>query len=837
MLVKFLVSCFILFLLQFTAFSQETGTLSVSLIDQNGDLISAGIVSVKDEQGNKIKDAEISRAKTSANFNLDFGNYILEINSPGFKPYQKKIEINKGINKIEIQLEIETIEINVEIQQDNREERLNEAFGGFLTEKELADLPESGEEIKEELKRRYGDDILIRIDGDFSGSQIPPLSQISSVKVIRNTFDAEFHEIAALIIDIRTKVAISSFNGMVMFTFNDSILNARNPFDTQRRPEQKRQILLFLSGPIIKKSTSFNFSTFGIDSFSSQKFLGRASASDENNPPKLKNRIMFSTFGIKHNLPNEHLLDFKYQMNDLSFFRLGAFDLPERGSTLSNPRHTFSLGESGTFKGKYFNEIRFEFGREFRKITPESFERTILVLDSFNLGSSGLNVRDETTRLKLVDNLMFDAGKHSVKVGTEIEYEILKSRSENNLNGRFIFSSLEDFEDGNPSQFSQTLGSTSVNLSRLKTSFYIQDYLKVQKTFQLSLGLRYGWQSDLKNNNNFSPRIGFVWSPEKSGKLIIRGGFGIFYNWLDTQTLSSVFSNDGRQGQNLIIINPSFPNPFDGGTVSQPLPISVSVLAENLKTPYIIASQNAVNYKLNNSVTFEGIYTFKKGLNHFRSRDVNAPINEIRPNPDFGRIQLLESSGTSIEHSFETKINAFYKGVNFFGNYQLAKRTSDFSDALSLPTDNYRLHLDRGFSNLDQRHKLNLNFNYDIGKNFKISPTIRIESGFPYTITTGTDDNGDTIFNDRPFGIGRNTERSEWLKQVDLGFRWKLSMKYFGFKAENQKRSINLNANIRNLFNTANFINYIGTQTSPFFGQPTFARTARSIDAGLSFNF
>ena len=235
-------------------------------------------------------------------------------------------------------------------------------------------------------------------------------------------------------------------------------------------------------------------------------------------------------------------------------------------------------------------------------------------------------------------------------------------------------------------------------------------------------------------------------------------------------------------------------------------------------------------------MTFEGIYTLKRGLHHFRSRDINAPINNTRPNPDFGRIQLLESSGVSRENSFELRVNAYYKGVNFYGNYQLARRTSDFSDALSLPTDSRNLQSDRGLSNLDQRHKLNLSFNFDIWK-IKISPTVRIESGFPYTITTGRDHNGDTVFNDRPFGVGRNTERGEWLKQTDLRFQWKLKMKYFGVKKIDAKRTVNLNANIRNLFNTSNLINYVGVQTSPFFGQPTLAKNARSIDLGLSFNF
>ena len=837
MLKKVVLSCFVLLLFQSSIFSQEIGAVSIIVRDQNGGLITVGIVSITNEQGNKRASIELSKSEKSPVVNLNFGNYILEVQSPGFKTYQEEIEVNKEIKNVEIQLEIDSINVDVKIEQSEREKRIDEATSGYLSENEIAALPESGEDIKEELKRRYGDDILIRIDGDFDGSQIPPREQIASIKVVRNTFDAEFHQIADIIIDIRTKAGASKFSGFVNFSLNDSVLNARNTFDAERQPEQRRNLLLFLSGPIIKEKTSFSFSTFEIDGYNTRRFLGTSPDADENAARKTTDRISFSTLGVKHNLPNEHLLNLKYQINDISFYRLGPFDLPERGSTYRTPRHTFSITESGTFKKKFINDIRFELGRELRENVAESDETTIIVLETFNRGGSGLNSRDEATKFKLADNLAFDWGNHSLKLGTEIEYVKLRSVSENNLNGRFVFSSLANFESGNPAQYSRTIGATDVKLSQSRISLYFQDYFKFNKTLQLGLGLRYERQNGLQDNNNFSPRIGFVWSPEKSGKFIARGGFGIFYDWLDPQTSTSILSNSVGQGRNLIVINPGFPDPFDGGTLARPLPASISKFADDLTNPQIFVAQNAFNYKLNKSLTFEGIYTFRKGLHHFRSRDVNAPVNGTRPNADFGRIQLLESSGATREHSFELRTNAYYKGVNIYGNYQLANQTANFSDFFSLPTDNYNLRLERGPSSFEQRHKLNLSFNFDVLKSIKVSPSFKLESGFPYTITTGKDDNGDTVFNDRPVGTGRNTARGEWLRQVDVRLQWKLPMKYLGIKRVSEKRSINLNANVRNLFNSTNLTNYVGVRTSPFFGQATLARPARSFELGLSFGF
>lgn len=829
---------FLLLLATFPAYSQNANTLSINLTDQNGGLITVGIVSLIDAQGKKAAEMSLARNEKISLVKISAGNYVLEIQSPGFKSYRKSVEIKNGENSIDVELEVEEINVNVEIEQTEREKRFEEAIGGFLSEREIAALPESGEEIKEELQRRYGDDILIRIDGDFEGSQIPPREQIASIKVVRSTFDAEFHQIASTIIDIRTKVGASKFGGFVHFSLNDSILNARNPFDAERRPRQRKQFIAFLSGPIIQKKTSFSFSTFGVDNSETQNYLGVISAENTaESQRKSKNRLSFSTFSIKHNLPGEHTLNFKYQLNSFSFDRLGAFDLPERGSTFSTPRHSLSVTESGTFRKKYVNDVRFEFAREFKETVSESDAVTVIVLEAFNSGGAGTDSREAATRFKLSDNLMFDAGKHALKFGGEIEFLKLKARSANNTNGRFVFSSLANYAALRPSQFSQIVGATEIELGQTRMSVYAQDYFKFGKSLQIGAGLRYERQTGLRDDDNFSPRVGFVFSPEKSGKFIVRGGFGVFYDWFDAATAAAVLSNDARDGRNLIIVDPGFPDPFAGGTIARTLAPSVSRLADDLTNPRTFAAQTAFNYKLNKTVNFEGIYNFKRGTHHFRSRDTNAPVGGIRPDPNFGRIQLLESSGATLENSFELRTNVYYKGVNIYGNYQLAKQTADFADFFTLPVDNYNLRLDRGLSNLDQRHKLNLSLNFDVWKNIKVSPPFKLESGFPYTITTGRDDNGDTVFNDRPFGTGRNTERGAWLKQVDVRAQWKLPMKYFGGGEKSAKRSINLTANVRNLFNTTNLANYVGVQTSPFFGQATIARTARSLDLGASFNF
>ncbi len=140
---------------------------------------------------------------------------------------------------------------------------------------------------------------MIRIDGDFEGSQVPSRSEISSIKVIRNTFDAEFHEIRRIIIDIRTNTIASKFRGMVNFSFNNSILNARNPFDLKRQTANSNILLAFFSGPLIKEKTSFNLSVISFGRTATQRFIGTG-FNETVVPQKIGSSISITTFGIKH---------------------------------------------------------------------------------------------------------------------------------------------------------------------------------------------------------------------------------------------------------------------------------------------------------------------------------------------------------------------------------------------------------------------------------------------------------------------------------------------------------------------------------------------------------
>ena len=63
-------------------------------------------------------------------------------------------------------------------------------------------------------------------------------------------------------------------------------------------------------------------------------------------------------------------------------------------------------------------------------------------------------------------------------------------------------------------------------------------------------------------------------------------------------------------------------------------------------------------------------------------------------------------------------------------------------------------------------------FNMNLWKGFKLATMINSSSGLPYNITTGFDDNDDTVSNDRPAGVGRNSARGDGRWDVGGRLSW-----------------------------------------------------------------
>src|SRR5205814_5381225 len=68
----------------------------------------------------------------------------------------------------------------------------------------------------------------------------------------------------------------------------------------------------------------------------------------------------------------------------------------------------------------------------------------------------------------------------------------------------------------------------------------------------------------------------------------------------------------------------------------------------------------------------------------------------------------------------------------------------------SVPANSYDLSTEFGWASGDRRHRIRLESWSSLPGGFNLSPYFSVNSGSPFNITTGSDNNGDTLFADRP---------------------------------------------------------------------------------------
>jgi len=484
------------------------------------------------------------------------------------------------------------------------------------------------------------------------------------------------------------------------------------------------------------------------------------------------------------------------------------------------------------------------------------------VLDAFNAGGSGINTRSSQRTFDIADNLDFTIGrKHATRVGFELfggRYNYFDAR---NAAGTFTFSSLDAYRAGTPLQFTQRLGEVNTAFTAYQGAVYWQDDIRTTRTLTISVGVRQEMQSLIADKLNLMPRVGLTYSP-RSSKTIVRGGYGLFYDWYDSNLYDQTLRVNGIAQRDLRVNCPGYPDPFaasadpscgatlEGAPVVQP---GGRIQASpDLRMPRVHQASASIERPITANLRTMVSYQMLRGRNQIRSRDINTPdpVTGLRPEPSISSVTQFESTGKSARDSLN--INMAYavprRQMNVAVNYTLAEFKNHTDNPMQLPVDSYNPDAEWGPSSQDIRHRVQANIFLPPVRGFRLSVNGLIyQSGAPYNITTGRDDNHDLVINDRPLDasgrmIGRNSARGA-ARWGDMSMRLG---RQFAFNRPSPDRAtggagaggnIEFFAQADNVLNRVNFTSYAGTMTSRLFGQPTAASQARRVQVGCQLRF
>lgn len=228
----------------------------------------------------------------------------------------------------------------------------------------------------------------------------------------------------------------------------------------------------------------------------------------------------------------------------------------------------------------------------------------------------------------------------------------------------------------------------------------------------------------------------------------MRAGGGIFYQRQPVTLLEQALLLDGSHLQQFVVSNPSFPSPG----VLPDSPLSVFRIDPHIRTPYAIQASLGLERKLGNHTSLTADYTMLHGVKLYGMRDLNAPLPAtcMRPDPHFANVDQFESSGTSDSQTLTVGFQTTVRRLQLFSRYTFSHSIDDTSGMTYLPADNFNLRAERGRSDFDQRHRLVIGSILKLPQGFKLGVLSTVRSGIPYNMTTGFDNNHDSVFNDRP---------------------------------------------------------------------------------------
>jgi hypothetical protein len=851
-----------------TAQAKNESSLRVLVLDPTGAAVVAANVQLKTAGGEQT--LQTNERGEAIFLRLPAGAYQLKVSADGFTAREfNNNSLKNGNNKFEVKLEIEGVKENVVVAQDQREKNLDprgNAFSSVLTAEQIAQLPDDPEEFEQAIRAMGAPGSTLRVNG-FRGGKLPPKSQIREIRFRMNPYSADSHEADFMSIDILTKPGINDWHGSVNFGFRDEALNARNAFAPVRGAEQLRRFGFSLDGPLWRNHTSLFLSAEGNSAYESKTIVAALPDGNFSDVIRRPSKTLNLSARIEQILTKTHTLRAEYQRNAnrLDNLGVGDFDLLERAYTNDAAEHLLRFADTGTIGKRLVNEVRFQTRWQEIDKSSASNAPTVIVQNAFTSGGTQIQGARNIREIEFADNVDFVFGKHSMRAGVLYEFGSYRSDETQNANGTFVFSSLDAFRNNRPTTYTKRSGNPLVDYSQHEFGTYLQDDFKLSKSLSLSLGLRWESQNNLSDKNNFAPRFGIAWSPFKDGKTTIRGGAGIFYGWIQPDVTEQILRVDGERQRDLIVQNPGFPDPLASGTQIT-LPTSRIVRDPLIQMPYVRQFSIGVQRQLNGLGQMFVNYFNQRGIHQLRGHDINAPFNGVRPNPAFGKITQVESTANSSMQGLSINLNIARPQQRLFTafNYFWSKSRNEADSAFSLPSNNFDLRADRGPSPGDVRHRFFAMVNYQLPLNLRVGTVFQANSATPYNITTGFDDNGDTVSNDRPVGVGRNSARGagRW----DLGTRLSWA---FGFgkpkesaggagpqvrviraggdndmlgsmpsmSAANKRWRGELYLQAYNIFNHANKTGFSGVQTSPFFGQATSALAGRRIETGMRFSF
>jgi hypothetical protein len=872
-----------------TAQTPAVGELHGTVTDPDGFVVVGLDIALQDARGRTWTTTTSGRG-TYRFEKLPPGSYTLIATAKGFRDFTAHVEVGSGQSvQFDPRLTI-GFSVSVEVKEPPKPslDTRKSLSSLILTGEDIAQLPDDPALLMQALLAMAGatrpGDVAVVVDGLADYKHFPKKAAIEMIRVESNPFSPEFSHPGTKRIEITTKPGADGFHGDTRFQYRDSRTDSKNPLETTKPLTEYRNVNGYFQGPVVKDR--IGFLAYGGHWDQDDTAIVHAWVLDPaaslaqpfNRTVPTPTRVTTSLF--KTDLAVRHqLFNLSYTRTDQDQHNQGlesGYDLPERGYDRRSKDQTGELWWTAIARHAV-NDLRLEATDSRASASPFSAAPAVVVLDAFSAGGNQDASYQTTTRtIDASEALTLRAGKHTWKAGVQYEQMNQASVNRSGFGGTFTFGSdverdqaghavldaagqpipispLENYRRTllglsgyGPSQFLITTGDPRLDVSQWNAGWFVLDDWSIADKFSISYGVRQDLQNNIARRLDLAPRVDLSWVLDNRGKNSIKGGAGVFYDRVDPSVTLETRKLDGSSRlRQLVVQNPTFfpVVPTTGASVD-PVQTVTYTKAADLRAPRSV--QASVTYQRMLPAGFFAVvtYEFSRGQYLLRSRSLTAPPTS----PGATAVPLhfqFESTGRSLSHAVTLGLSgSIGPKLTLYADYTYSRKYNDTDGPFAMPADSNNVSIEYGPASDDHRHEVVAGASAQIPGGIYLTPSVAFTSGVPFNILTGRDNNGDTIFNDRPsfarpgdagaiatpYGllnpnpapgetiVPRNFGREPSQLTVNLA----VSKNLFG--------GATISIDAENLLDARRLVGSIGVLTSPDFGMPNRALNGRRLE-------
>ncbi len=547
---------------------------------------------------------------------------------------------------------------------------------------------------------------------------------IKEFRVSSNSYSAELGRAGGGVFNVVTKSGSNDWHGSAFYYLRDRDFDAQQAFATCKPDDRQQQFGGTLGGPI-RRDRFFFYAGFDENLLTVPSIMQFANGASSVVPQptdydRTDKQLVMAAAQQLNTMAGAYpttmqgnagfaKLDYTFSQKQVAFVRLSTSRYTGTNNVFFDPSSqltSYAESENGTedvrtesaaaslvsaWTNNLATNLRAQFSRDLQESIANSDQPLTKIYNLVaGFGRSSMLPRDTREhKLNIADTVSYHTGRVQWKFGGDFIQAWIYNYYPSMFGGEYYFDDvkvnpwtyapmkygesltpLRAYAHEVPRYYMQSFGTAVSHPNTRFYSAFMQDAIRITRSFTLNVGLRYDLQTFEPgplmsnplyppsgrvpdNTNNFSPRVGFSYSLGDRKPLVLRGGAGIFYTPIPAIYASQVATKNGTTQSQLFLdlmqpaqarLFPTYPNPLvncpAGALVCTPPPsvaslltTQVSAFAPNFQTPYVEQANLTLEKDLGAKITASVSYLYVHGVHLIRSLDVNLPKPTITDYP------------------------------------------------------------------------------------------------------------------------------------------------------------------------------------------------------------